>query len=540
MSRGAKQPGFRQSNSWIHTWSSLPLIWLLYLIFLTGTLSFFRAELDYWLQPELHSAGQASEDQALERALGFLAGNAADARHWRIELPGQRNPVMEVNWFEADEPITRGGGQSRQLDPISGEVLEGRETWFAHFLYRMHFDLYGIPREVARWIVGIATMAMLIGLITGIVTHKKILKEFFTFRPHKGQRSWNDAHNATGVLVLPFHLMITLSGLFLLMYLLVPWGVNSMFDGDFRAYMESAGGRGGPEREQVLPTGDLAVGAGLPALVRSLQAQSSLRWPQGVDRIEVDDPAGNAVIELRERGAGSLLGRGRGEELIYQSESGQLTLVEPADPGVARATYNVLAGLHLLRFAGPLQRWLYFLCGLAGTVMVATGAILWVVKRSRKKGSETHRGIRLVRYLNLSTLVGLPLAIVAGLWANRLVPVDVVDRSQWEIRIFFLAWLLSFVHPLFRPRSRAWTEQCQAFAVLALALPLYNVMLGASGLPAALMRGDWILMSTDLVLITLAVVSLIIARMLSRAGEAPAASRRPKGVRSVANQGGVS
>lgn len=31
----------RQSMSWLHTWASLVLGWLLYAIFVTGTLSFF-------------------------------------------------------------------------------------------------------------------------------------------------------------------------------------------------------------------------------------------------------------------------------------------------------------------------------------------------------------------------------------------------------------------------------------------------------------------------------------------------------------------
>ena len=38
----AKVEGPRQSMSWLHTWASLILGWLLYAIFLTGTLSFFK------------------------------------------------------------------------------------------------------------------------------------------------------------------------------------------------------------------------------------------------------------------------------------------------------------------------------------------------------------------------------------------------------------------------------------------------------------------------------------------------------------------
>src|SRR5256885_4150372 len=60
-----------------------------------------------------------------------------------------------------------------------------------------------MPRIWGRWIVGFATMLMFVAIITGVITHKKIFTDFFTFRPRKGQRSWLDAHNATAVLALP-------------------------------------------------------------------------------------------------------------------------------------------------------------------------------------------------------------------------------------------------------------------------------------------------------------------------------------------------
>ena len=58
-------------------------------------------------------------------------------------------------------------------------------------------------RDLGVWIVGLAAMAMLVAIISGIIIHKKIFKDFFTFRPGKGQRSWLDGHNASAVLLLP-------------------------------------------------------------------------------------------------------------------------------------------------------------------------------------------------------------------------------------------------------------------------------------------------------------------------------------------------
>jgi uncharacterized iron-regulated membrane protein len=68
-------------------------------------------------------------------------------------------------------------------------------------------------RAGGLWVVGIAGMAMLVALLSGVITHRRIFKDFFTFRARKGQRSWLDAHNAVAVLTLPFQIMIAYTGI---------------------------------------------------------------------------------------------------------------------------------------------------------------------------------------------------------------------------------------------------------------------------------------------------------------------------------------
>src|SRR3546814_12943346 len=74
-----------------------------------------------------------------------------------------------------------------------------------------------MPVVWGRWLAGVAAMFMLVAIVSGVITHKKIFVDFFTFRWGKGQRSWLDAHNALSVFGLPFHLMITYTGLVTLM-----------------------------------------------------------------------------------------------------------------------------------------------------------------------------------------------------------------------------------------------------------------------------------------------------------------------------------
>src|SRR3546814_516149 len=127
------------------------------------------------------------------------------------------------------------------VSPATGQRLdEVRETRGGDFLYRLHYELHYMPRTVARWIVAFCTMFMLVAIISGIVTHKRIFKDFFTFRPRKGQRSWMDAHNVVAVLALPYHLMITYTGLVALMFIVMPSPVQLAYQGNDKAFFTEA------------------------------------------------------------------------------------------------------------------------------------------------------------------------------------------------------------------------------------------------------------------------------------------------------------
>ena len=219
--------GFRQSQSFLHTWSGMLLGWVLFLVFVTGTVAFFREGMNRYMRPELPRVEQPIT--ALEGAQRFLEGKAPDAKSWFITMANARGPGAQLFWVpqpkKGEAPRRRGRGDNQALIDANGNVAAARETRGGEFFYRFHFDLHYMPVIWARWLVGFATMMMLVAILSGIVTHKKIFRDFFTLRRGKGQRSWLDGHNATAVLALPFHLMITYTGLVTLMALLMPWAV---------------------------------------------------------------------------------------------------------------------------------------------------------------------------------------------------------------------------------------------------------------------------------------------------------------------------
>ena len=549
-----KPEGLRQSMSWFHTWSGLLLGWLLYAVFFTGTLSYFVDEVNDWMRPELHVS--VPQTDTAQKAVAGMQKLALDASSWTINLPNARQTAVEVMWRPHGAPPGREGMKRAQLDAATGEVIPVRETRGGSFLYRFHFELYAMPRLWARWIVGIATLVMFVAILSGVITHKKIFTDFFTFRPKKGQRSWLDAHNAAAVLALPFHIVITFSGLLLLMTMLMPWGAHAVYEGEgqrFNAERRGAmvgaapqagnaqgsprvGGRepapseGRARREAGAEGRRTAEPVALAPIAPMLQAAQA-QWPHhGVGSITVQNPhTPRATVELREAGGDSLLNRGVGQRMAFDGVTGATKqATAPREPSTATAVMNSMVSVHLGRFADPAVRWLLFLSGVVGTLMAASGMVLWVVKRlpERRKLGYTPNGHRLVEVLNVAAIGGLSVAVAGYFWANRLVPVGIAQRSEAEIHTFFGLWLACLVHAALRSPAKAWLEQMALAALGFGLLPLLNAATGGAGLWHTLPQAQWSVAGFDLMMLALAAVHGAVARKLWQCGRAPHGQRQ--------------
>ena len=475
--------GFRQCMAWLHTWAGLIPGWILFAVFLTGTAAYYRGEISAWMRPDLRMEDRGPEAATL--AVLELQRIAPNASGWLIGLPTESDPLLRLYWRPPGERRFRDG----ILDPATGRVAERGQTMGGDFFYRFHFELH-MPPIWGRWLVGFCAMAMLVAIISGIITHRRIFVDFFTFRPGKaGSRSWLDAHNLFAVLALPYHLMITYTGLLTLMTLYMPWGMQVAYKGDQQAFIAEALSIAPPARPagQAVPMTDIAP----------LVAEALRRWPEaGVRRIGVSFPGdANAIIVLGKGDRHELAIRRR--ELVFSGTTGGLQLTTGNDAPAAQ-TAGVALGLHFARFELPFLHGLFFLSGLAGTAMVGTGLVMWVVKRVPKRGERRSFGLRLVETLNLGTIFGLPIAMFGFLWANRLLPGVLDHRPAWEIRVFFAIWVAAYLHAALRPGRRGWAEQAGLAAVLAGLLPVLNMLTTRHHLGMALPAGDWLMAGMDL------------------------------------------
>ena len=504
VARSPQAGGLRQAMAWLHTWSGLWISWLLFAIFLTGTLSVFEEPIGHWMQPEhaLEEAAHASKPpppkvtdraQRLAFALDFMAKAHPKADMWEIwpvQRPGQG---LSAYWFQP-----QGGYGSADLDPLTGKEIahtphaNQRATQGGHHFVDFHYELHA--GRIGVWIVGITTMIMLVALVSGVITHKRIFKDFFTFRPAKGQRSWLDAHNAVAVLTLPFQFMIAYTGLAFFSDDYVPAPVVAQYgmDNPKRAFLADWNDAGKPARigqplaipalESFALRAEQAIGQEIRAVVLDNPNDASMRvcmygWNEDSELLErISANTGRACYALA-----------TGLETAVRQPGG-------SDTGGAALTRNVMSNLHMVGFGGIPMRWLYFLCGLAGTAMMGTGAVLFLVKRRQKSGAEfgsaTGRVYHMIACLNVAAIAGLAIACIAFLWANRLIPIGQELRAGWEVRAFFGVWCLTLLHACLRPEKRAWIEQLGLLAALCLLLPVLNVLSTGDNLAAQCARGD--------------------------------------------------
>ncbi|MPQ85152.1 PepSY domain-containing protein [Pseudomonas sp. MAFF 730085] len=482
--------GFRQAMAWLHTWAGLIFGWLLFAIFLTGTLSYFKDEITHWMQPEVQ-AYPLDDARSLAAAQTYLQQQAPNAARWFISLPDSRTPGLSVMWQDNVDPGKRGDFVQKVLDPVTAQPVQARDSKGGEFFYRFHFQLQ-MPHPWGRWLSTIAAMVMFVALITGIITHKKIFKDFFTFRPRKGQRSWLDGHNAVGVLVLPFHLMITYSSLVIFMSMVMPAPILASYGGDSRAYFN-----------EVFPATNNAPALGQPGKLLPLlpmYQQAREQWAGGhVGRLVVNNPSDvNASVNVLRAGSDRVV-NDFGSTVSFNGTTGELLRVS-GEQSLASAIGGSFYGLHMGHFAGPVLRWLYFICGLAGTAMIGTGLVIWLGKRQLKhaKTNVMPFELRLVEVLNMASMTGLMIAIAAFFWANRLLPVNFAERSDWEVQAFFAAWGLSLLHAVLRRGRRGWVEQLSFGALLFVSIPLLNALTTSHHLGVSVARGDWAMAGFDL------------------------------------------
>lgn len=510
------EPGFRASMNWLHTWAGVVLGGVLFAIFWMGSLAVFDREIDRWMAPMSRLAVPEQQKVPLEtlRPL-YDEAVAAKAPFWYVIFPTQREPALSVLWRDGKRDVTR------FVDPATGAMLpEPGTLGGTRFLYPFHYMLHIRFANIGYWIVGLAAMAMLALCVSGTVIHRKIFTDFFTFRADKKPRRLVlDLHNVSGVLGMPFHFVITLSGLVIFWSTYFPLSWQFAYHGDRQALLSEA--------YDVFNRPKTDTPGGMTSL-DDMFAEVQRRWEGGRPRYLFVRGLGDASAVAQFGRVEDSAVAGWTDIAYFDLKTGAF-LHERREAAPVMTTLRFITGLHMLPFRHWSLRWLYFGLGLIGCVLIATGYLFWLESRRKKHEQLGLRGVRLVEGLTIGSVTGILIATMAFFVANRLLPLGATfagqERASLEVWAFYLTWLATFAHAWTRP-GRAWAEQCWTLAALAVAAVVLNWLTTGDHLARSLLHVHlWPIAGMDLLLLAGAAVAGLAALRLTRRRPAPARMR---------------
>ena len=512
-------PTFRKSMAWLHTWAGVVIGSVLFAIFWMGSLSVFDREIDRWMMPGTRLAPASVErsfklDGPITEQAQLLTQGASQ---WFISLPSERMPAVELRWRNDASKTT----ERRYFHPQSGAVLEHTDTLAGTgFIFPFHFSLHLKWLDLGHWLVGLAGMAMLLLIVSGVVIHRKIFADLFLFRPKKHlQRASLDLHHLTGVLAMPFHFAAALSGIIILFNIYWPGAYQAAYPQAKDARRMFATEGLGQYRRAKANTSGQPLGS-LDVMVASAEKQ----WQGGrANFIRVWHPGdANSYVELRRSHADMVTMNL--DQIYLDAATGAVLKRFEAAP--VMSTQRFISGLHRIQFEHWTLRWLYFLAGLSGCVLITTGNLFWLESRRASHAKKGLAGVRVVEALTVFSVSGIVIATLVFFVANRLLPdhasLGGFDRAALEVWAFYLAWLAALAHAALRARA-AWREQAWAVGMLGLLAVTLNWATTGHHLAHTLGHGLWAVAGMDLLLLAMAALAAVTARHLTR--RAPSAAR---------------
>lgn len=538
---------FRLSMTWVHTWFGLTLGYVLMVCFFFGALSVFDREIDRWAIPESRFDPQpmpsfdkrllpiflkiSPTEESYERAQKEVLGPLPPAQSLVLSdfsaYTTHRDPILSL-FASFDVPNKPKDPDvdhvhvfgNATIDPRTGALISSDKLKIgSNFFYPMHYHLHLDWMDLGYWLVGLAALTMLVALVTGVIIHRKIFREFFTFRPRKQmQRSALDLHNLTGVVALPFHFFFAFTGLVIFAGIYLPV-TQTMFKAQHEAHEKIE------EAQTGLPHDPAGIAAPL-ASVDAMAEDARRRWAArgmagevGFLRVTHYGDA-NGFVSIYRAGTDRVTLTGQG--IHFRASTGEVLREDPP-PSTVSSVNDWLTGLHLQHFRHWLLRWFYVLGGLAGCVCIATGFIFFAEKRKRQHAKRGSSGVRWVDALAVTAVTGMLIATATMLVANRLLPEQLPARGDWEQRIFWFAWLAALLHALWRSApvqqalpSPAWREQCWALAILCISAPVLNWITTGDHLVKTLSERYWPVAGFDLALLIAAGIAAGVARRLRR------------------------
>ena len=493
----------------LHTWVGLVAGFALFVAFYAGALTVFHHDIPLWQTPASVDQPAATLPDAQRLLDGVLERHPAARAHMGMTFPGGDHPQPIAYWQDA-----KGTWQYAWLDHYDGSVTPP-QTGLAELVNELHYTL-GLP-VAGIYLMGVVSLLYGVALLSGLVIHlPKLAGDLFALRPGRNLKQfWQDAHNIIGVLSLPFHLMVAVTGALLCLVFLQMALLNPLiYDGKLLQAVPSAMDTAPVRAASGAPGGAVDL-ADLHA--RSLQVARD----QGVQGFEpaylklANAGDANATIEITGESEGTL---GPAGAVAFDVASGRLLASQlPGRRDANHATLSAAYALHFGEFGNGVVAWLYFLIGLGGAFLFYSGNLLWIESRRKRRQVEQGRAQVNMARATVGVCIGLVVAISAAFVAaqvlERMAPQSVDAGIRW---VCFLAWGACALWAALRRPAQAARELLWAAAVVTALVPLAHGALSGWWWWTSAGHGHWALFWVDAVALAMAVGFAVLARATAR------------------------
>jgi uncharacterized iron-regulated membrane protein len=448
------KPATLRTFQTVHTWTGLLAGFALFVAFYAGALTVFHDAIAAWQNPPWRSARDAnvSITALIER---LIAEHPQARDDFGIVLPTDAAHAAYAYW--QDDKGTRFATYSEMTRP-SDEANRGN---LADFVYALH-DSLGIP-VIGLYVMGIVSVLYGLALISGFLIHlPHLVSDLFAMRlGHNLKRLWQDAHNAIGVLSLPFHIIFAVTGSILCLFTITLAALNTIaFDGK----LYSAFAQAMATAPTVAPSNVNAAMLPPEQLIGHAQraaaaGEVSSFEPDYLHYVHYGDR--NAVIEVRGLSQHTL--GTYGTVALSAVDGNVLATHVGTRQSINGITNSAMYGLHFGTFGGNLVRWLYFVLGLAGAFLF-------------------YSGNRVMARATIGVCIGTCLGISGAFAATLIAAHLAMDAALVQRVACYGLFIGACVYACLRPIPRAATELLWATSLLTTIVACADLLGNASAL----------------------------------------------------------
>lgn len=423
-SRFAPSTVFTKAVLASHTWLGLIFGALIYMVCVSGTLSVLLDEFKLWEAPQAPRVEKASPE---------LLARVAEAVYPLAKAQGLDHdlfitaPTPELPWLRAFAFGPHDGPEPQRhedwMADADGKLHKTIEAPWSEFLRNHHYTLH-LPAPWGAYAVGAIGTLLLASLVSGVLAHRRILRDAFRLRWGGSRRLSNaDLHNRIGVWALPFHLIVSLTGSLLgLAGLIIGLLAFVAYGGDQDKAISALLG---PQ-----PSGDHAP-APMPdigPMMRQILAQTPGAEPTSV--IYRDIGMAGQVVSITTAEPRHLA---RNEGWTFDGNGKLLAKAGFTDGTVGMRIYGMITPLHFGTYGGIGLKLIYAALGAGLCVVAAAGISMWLA-RQRERGRPAPRTEKIWAAFVWGQIPAYALAaVVAGIavTAGRDAPVGLLLAVYW-------------------------------------------------------------------------------------------------------------